>query len=1124
MNSFSARKVLDWKVKFTLLLSLWLCGYQQVDAATLRVGLIDQVAPFYQPDDANGILVDEMTILFSGHPPPQLIHFPDAKRALAALRLHHIDMLFASTSPSATLHSSVPLLAFPLGRLRMIEQQSGAILRFPAIPASSLSAEALPGSATVSENVQRMIRGEASQLVAPTFLINDYLSRNPVTTLAAEPMPASMTLYYFAWVLPERQPLIAQLNQRVLELNQDNASWLERKWLLTHDSVFSGRNLPSSENAPRIQVRITLPNAPAPWLHLSSYGEIQGVWVDLLTKLFPSSHYVLTFLLQNHSSPAPVDDVSIDVQVIASQTAPSPDAQPYDALHWGIISPENQPLSGQLDKLINRRLAILRHSSLIPLLHNHLIETNLVPVDTVEQGIALIHAGGAEGLIGETLSLSAALSAEKEQTLRLAPLDLPETPLWFITENSVSMAALRVRQVLASVTQEDIQKSRAPHTATHPDRLLSRTTFWLVTMSVIALCAALLALKSWIAAQIKQRQQEKESMVLHDALSLWQTLGNNAPVPLFVSDPAGRLVRYNETFGHTPFITPLIEEGMLISQLPLGELAQQFALPQRLSLLNYARPVTGETILADGVTTLLWWSCRYTDSQDSPQGIIGGWVDISEKAALGRALNQAVAQAERASEEKSLFLARISHDIRTPLNAVLGLLEIEREHNNALGIAFQAALTLRDLIGDVLELSRIEAGELHLDIAPYSLWQSLHAISTLFASSAEAKGLRWREKLDIEPDHFYLFDNTRLHQIVANLLSNAVKYTAQGEISFDARYADGQLLLTISDSGKGMSPQALSQLGQAWFKVDPETPQSSGLGLTICHQLVTLMAGEMQISSTVERGTKVSVSLPLPRSMEAPVSITPTPPLSLAQRHILVVDDFLPNLTLLRLQLEKLGQRVSCVDSAEAALDFLAHQSVDVLITDCKMPQMDGYTLVQTLLTRDLLGHMKAPATLLGCTANALPREEEFARHAGMHGLLRKPLLVSELQRALSQFDAQSAASPDLSELHALAGNQSEVISLLSQQMRDTISQDLDQLPMLHLTPDSLSALAHRMKASWSLLGMHQAQRACQVVESLPELLAKGIVDEPSIAPLITAFTALMRQSLTLLEAQIARQ
>lgn len=1079
-------------------------------SAPLRVGITGNVTPFLNSAGNSGVLVDELNILFNEHP-PETLYFPDANSALSALYQGRISLLLAPAVPDTRLRRSVPLLEFPLAILSQRPALNPVALGFPLIPSAILPPGTLTGAPTVEENVQLMMQGSTDTLIAPAFLIRQYLKRAPVTTLSMNTDKALSALRYYAWALPAEQSVLDIINNRVRALNHEDAQWLEQKWLLPAGSVSSARHPPLEEKRAPEAITITLPDAPSPWVRLAPDGELRGVWVSLMSQLFPPGRFALSFRLHNqHSDPA-----RETIHIVVSQTAPAPQAQAFDVLHWGILSPEAAPLSSEPEMLQSKRLTILRRSPLLALMREYIPESNLVEVDDVASALSLIKAGGADGMIGETLSLNRALKRLKTTGLALAPLDVAPTPVWFIAKATDLKKTELLHQMLASVTQADIEESRNQPDSNAPALAFSHRTLWLTVMCIISFCAALVALTAWSAAQQQRRQRERDTQALHTALSQWQTLVNTAPVPLFVCDPAGQIVQSNTSFRQAAFLADTLRENMMFSDLPLGELAHQMALPDRLNLLNTAAPLRGETTLEGGIT-LLWWLCRYTDSDNSPQGIVGGWVDISDKAALTQALNHALARTEQASTEKSQFLARMSHDIRTPLNAVLGMLEMEREHNPSINIAWQAAVTLRDLIGDILDISRIEAGELQLDLAPHSLSETLRVSEAIFSHSASAKGLTWQSELNLPADDIFVFDKTRLNQIITNLLGNAIKYTKQGSISFYVHYIESQLLIVITDTGVGIPTNALSKLGQAWFQVDHRTPQSSGLGLTICNQLITLMAGQMHITSEPGRGTEVNVTLPLSPAEQSAMLPLRTP-LSgvMPRRHILVVDDFPLNLTVIRLQLEKLGQQVTCCDTPAAALTFLEQQQVDVLITDCQMPGMNGYQLVQRLLVKEMLGMANAPALILGCTANALPQEDELARHAGMDSLLRKPLALNNLQQALQQYSY--IATPDISALTALANNDPSMLALMYQQTQNAVREDLALLKTRAATPAELGKIAHRLKSSWSLTNMRQAQRYCQMMESLPDLLADAVIAEQDIALLVANFEAVMNQSLDVL-------
>lgn len=1102
-----------------LLLLLVLLINTYTATAALRIGLLHATPPFVAQNGMPSILDDELSILFSNTSTPEIRRFASVSAGVEALNQQQIDVLIADRAPTQTLRPSDPMLTFPLASLTL-KNGTGGTLCFPELPVDLTPPCTLAASVSTGDNIQRLILGEARRFIAPEFILRSWLARAPATTLLLEPQENLSPLHFRGWALPHRSDALAELNAHIRTLNPEDAHWLEEKWLLPTGSVFSARNPPASENAPRLALQILLPAAPAPLMQLTPDGHIHGVWYDLLQSLFPANHFTLSFGIDPPLTPLPKQGERARLRIVASQTSPSPEAIAFDTLSWGLITPLDKALPGALPALHSRRIAVIRHSPLASLLRAQLPADNLVLVKDLSQGFELLRAGGADGLAGDAYALNYALRQRENTTLQLTPLGLADTPLWFVPDISNPVDAGRVAAILASVTKADIFSHRAKplvvlnEQVPSPDRSL-----WLIMLGVFSFCAALVALLAWSAAQRQRRQRERDTSALHNVLSLWQTLMNNAPVPLFVCDPSGRLIRYNDAFVHSPLLADVPEEGSAFARLPLGELASQLALPLRLTLLNATDPLTGETRFPANNTTLYWWLCRYTDNLGRPSGIVGGWVDISEKAALTAALNQALQQAERASHEKSDFLARMTHDIRTPLNAVLGLLELEKDRNDSLTIAWQTAGSLRDLIGDILDLSRIEAGELRLEQAAHGLRTTLHASTEIFARSAAAKGLRWQATLDIPHDGVFYFDKARLNQIVANLLGNAIKYTPQGEVRFDASLEGEELCLRIRDTGMGISPDAMPSIGQPWFQTDHTVPQSSGLGLAICYQLVELMDGTLTLSSTQNEGTEVTVLLPLQPAVAQDVKPTTPELTALPRRRVMIVDDFPANLTVLTLQLEKLGQEVIACDSATAALAQLAHQPVDVLITDCQMPKIDGYQLATLLILRDIAGIAPAPGIILGCTANALLEENARARHAGMDALLRKPLTAGELQHALAEHANPLDDTYDLHSLYQLADGRPEVIALMCKQMRDTLEQDLQQLQSGPASAEDLSKLAHRLKASWSLFSMQETTRRCQAMEVLPELVSAGLMEHTQIPLLAERFSSLMSSSLKQLDA-----
>ncbi|MNG92319.1 Virulence sensor protein BvgS precursor [compost metagenome] len=364
----------------------------------------------------------------------------------------------------------------------------------------------------------------------------------------------------------------------------------------------------------------------------------------------------------------------------------------------------------------------------------------------------------------------------------------------------------------------------------------------------------------------------------------------------------------------------------------------------------------------------------------------------------------------------------MSHEIRTPMNAILGMLELAIQDpalsphtGEQLRIASESANGLLDLVGDVLDISSIEAGQMTLAPQPCALTPLLQSVAQVFAGMAEQKGLNYRIELATQSLPLVLVDPLRLRQVVFNLLSNAIKFTERGEVSIRATL-EGEheqapvLRLRISDSGVGIPADKLPLLFTPFYRAhSPYQYAGTGLGLNIARILCQMMGGDIGVSSQIGVGTRLDVSLPL----TPVVSALPSPESLIRQEEaeqtplrILVVDDNHANQTLLRQQLKYLGHEVSVRSNGLEALRAVGSHHFDLVITDCQMPTMDGFELTRRLRAR---GH---ELPIWGFTAHALPRERELCLAAGMDECLFKPIGLARLRSVLAGLSRSERREP----------------------------------------------------------------------------------------------------------------
>ncbi len=416
---------------------------------------------------------------------------------------------------------------------------------------------------------------------------------------------------------------------------------------------------------------------------------------------------------------------------------------------------------------------------------------------------------------------------------------------------------------------------------------------------------------------------------------------------------------------------------------------------------------SGEVTIRHAVTGAKTHTMWNAFAIHDPDGTTTAWAVIGQDLAERRAR----ASAEAASEAKSTFLAHMSHEMRTPLNAVMSVAyllsraALEREQQQLVDQLGKAAQQLAALINDVLDLSKIEAGKLELEPTSFALRDLLRDMVALMSHQAADKGLDLRLTLSPDLPDVVVGDPTRLNQVLANLLSNAIKFTERGSVMLNAVPALTQpdsvtIDFCVTDTGIGIAADAISNLFAPFTQADVSTTRrfgGTGLGLTICKLLIESMGGRISVSSEPGLGSEFSFSLPLGRPTDEAranlVDATPLPRLegpALPGARILVVDDSDINRDIARRLLRLEGAVVGLAANGQEAIEVLSQNpgAVDVVLMDLQMPTMDGFEA-----TRQLRGDRRfARLPIVALTAAALPNEREHAAAAGMDDFITKPI------------------------------------------------------------------------------------------------------------------------------------
>lgn len=414
----------------------------------------------------------------------------------------------------------------------------------------------------------------------------------------------------------------------------------------------------------------------------------------------------------------------------------------------------------------------------------------------------------------------------------------------------------------------------------------------------------------------------------------------------------------------------------------------------------------------------------------------------SEIARQTAALRKANARLEQGSRLKSEFLANMSHELRTPMNAIIGFAELlldtplSNEQNEYCRTIRQASASLLNLINDILDLAKIEAGKLELEITPFSLDELLAGVAAIFSLTAKAKGVELRVHRDSALPGLLRADNHRLHQVLVNLLGNAIKFTERGvvELLVEAVEPAGwrgkviPLRFAVRDSGIGIPAARLQAVFEKFTQADGSTTRrfgGTGLGLAISQQLVELMGGRIEVESREGQGSTFSFEIGLEVdwvAMEGAGKAAPAdsgaPPAvvqPVVGGRVLLVEDNPVNRRLASLLIGKLGYEVAAAVDGLEALERLREESFDLVFMDVQMPRMDGITATKRIreLEKDPVGRLEYAALagrsgalpIVGLTAHARKEDEDSCYAAGMSAYLSKPIdrhkMVAILERLL---------------------------------------------------------------------------------------------------------------------------
>lgn len=529
--------------------------------------------------------------------------------------------------------------------------------------------------------------------------------------------------------------------------------------------------------------------------------------------------------------------------------------------------------------------------------------------------------------------------------------------------------------------------------------------------------------------------------------------------------------------------------------------------------------------------------------------MIGVNWDVTESEQAKKLLEQAKEAAESAAKAKSLFLANMSHEIRSPMNSVLGFLNIVTESphlpadlKDYLETAYASANSLLIIINDILDFSKLESGRFSLERTPFNLKSSIERVLQAIDYGAREKGIELCLEFDDRLASCYVGDPTRLRQIITNLVGNAVKFTEAGRVTVAVEpetTAKGILKFKVADTGIGMATKQIESIFSSFTQADTSTARrfgGTGLGLAISRQIVELMEGKIWVESEPGIGSTFYFTACLPEASDQTVCLqdglyadheTYNSP---RKFNILMVEDVPENARLASLNLEKQGHQVTWVQNGKEAVEAVKKTVFDLALMDVMMPVMDGLSATRKIRENEAAGEQRMP--IIALTASILKEERERCLRNDMDAVVGKPINFSELYRVMEQVvtdDRGLAVSepvkekkiPDMTDLSGIAGIADLTKALAMWKDADVYAQSLVSFIKTHGKDAKMIAdhrvrqdqsevkkILHTLKGTAANLALKDITHRVAMIEEQLNTRDRGLINES-----IEALAVLLRKS-----------
>ena len=923
----------------------------------------------------------------------------------------------------------------------------------------------------------------------------------------------------------DNSPLLGIINATLKAVPNSEQESIAKRWSAGSDILLSDQKLQLTQREARWLlkhpvVKVVVNETMAPLTFFDASGDFRGITADLLEMIRlrtglrfeiqrANSLDTMTRMISRHET-----DIISAINPSASRESALSFTRPYLVNSFVLLTAKGDGQPASLEQLAGKKLALTRGNPLTDYLRSQYPQITLVETGDIYRATELLAEEKVQGAVSTLVIANYLLASGLFQDRLQISATIGTQPAMFslATARDASELSSILNKALLSIAPDELGIINSRWRGYVP----ASDSYWhnyhrLFYQFIIGTSLLLLLSLIWNAYMRRQiRQRKSAERALSDQFEFMRALVNGTPHPIYVRDREGVLKTCNDSYLNA--FSARREEviGKTVMQtcdLLSNECEARDYQADYLRVMREGTPLVTDRPLRIGEKTLTiyHWILPYRDSLGEVQGIIGGWIDISERHQLLDELRTAKELADDANRAKSTFLATMSHEIRTPMNAVIGLLELtlkRADHGHldrpSIEVAYNSAKDLLELIGDILDIARIESGRLNLSPERFNLHQLAHSVMRIFDGLARQKNLTLDLRFDATDDlPDVLIDPLRLKQILTNLISNAIKFTQQGRVTLEINLLPAgtpertELHLSVKDTGIGISERDQARLFEPFAQAQNSGQlalNGAGLGLVICRSLCEMMGGTLVLSSQESAGTQVQIKLEVPTLTPSQCTPAQEPSINPAAHplNVLVVDDHPANRLLMCQQLGFLGHRFTTEHDGAAGLKTWKTGKFDLVIADCNMPVLNGYELTRAIRKHELASSQR-PCTVLGFTANAQPEERQRCKQAGMDDCLFKPISLTLLSQRLAilepLFHCPEAFNADA--LSPLTGGDKERTRLLLEELLRSNCQDLKTLLEL---PDNgeLQAfveIAHRIKGAARIVGAQSLINNCEALE-----------------------------------------